>query len=104
MPSRRRPLISPDEKFELDQGHLAEYEPGVLDRRVASPWDANAGETWAVSEEALRAWAERVGLEPDAVVEHEAERFRGGRRGSPPPVVVWREAEAAARGVRHDRR
>jgi hypothetical protein len=38
-------------------------------------------------------WEKRVGLDPGVVVEHEAERF-GGRRSSPPPRVVYADAEA----------
>jgi hypothetical protein len=76
------------------------YELGVVDWRVPPVnWDSERGESWTVSDEALRIWAQRVGLGPELVVEHERERFAGGRRESAPPHVVYADAEAVARGT-----
>ena len=100
MPPRRQPVVTERQMRELDDGHLAGYVPGVWTRLVAPRhWDSETGETWPVSDEALRVWARREGFDPDAVVAWERDRFQGGRRSGPPPRVVWVDAERAARGT-----
>ena len=100
MVRRQEQPFSDADLQELEWGQLAMYEPGVLSRKVPPRhWDRDKREQWAVSDEALRSWARREGLDPEAVVDHEHERFRGGRGAAPPPRVVWVDPERVARGT-----
>jgi hypothetical protein len=103
---RREPLVSDREADEVERGHAVMWQEGVLSRTVPPVhWkrddssDRVEGWTWPVSDEALRIWARRVGIDADAAVRWSRERFpRGRRQYGPPPLPVYADAEASARG------
>jgi hypothetical protein len=103
---RREPVMSDHDVEEVERGWAVMWRPGELSRLVPPVhWerdesaDTCEGWTWPVSGEALRIWARRVGVDPDAAVAWSHERFSGGqRRYGPPPRPVYADTEACARG------
>jgi hypothetical protein len=101
--------MSTHEEQLVEDGHLVEWRPGELSRLVPPVWwepdeeSRRRGEFrgWQrpVSDAALRIWARRVGVEPDAAIRWKRERFPDGKRWGPPPGLVYADAEASARGV-----
>jgi hypothetical protein len=64
-------------------------------RRVAGDF---TGWTWPVSDEAIRIWARRKGVDPEAAVKWSHDPFPTGRGRRSPPGPVYADAEASARG------
>src|SRR5437763_524075 len=94
------------EMEEVERGWAVMWEPGVLSRKVPpTHWqrdeasDRCEGWSWPVTDAALRIWAQRNGVDPDAAVRWSHERFpRRKRRYGPPPLTVYADAELCARG------
>ena len=108
MARRREARVTTHEEQMIEDGHLVEWRPGELSRLVppvhfkrpeSAPWGEFQGWQRPVSDEALRIWARREGVDPEAVVAWKAGRFPDGRRWGPPPVHVFVDAEAVARGT-----
>jgi hypothetical protein len=77
---------------------IAMYTPGVWTQGSAQPLGPQHRRDVGGQDEALRIWAVRNDLDPEAVVAWEWERFQGGRRKSR-PGIVWADPEACARGT-----
>jgi hypothetical protein len=101
---RREPVVTEYELEEIERGWAVMWTPGQLSRRVPPVHSERDGDrewwTWPVSDTALRIWAEREGVDPDAAVAWSHERFPNGeRRYGPPPAATYADAEAYARGT-----